>query len=78
MQTSVVTTNGRITVPAKLRRKLKLKPGTKLAFIEQEDGIVVKPLNKKYFESFAGILGTDGKMLKALMRERKKEREREL
>ncbi len=58
-------------MPAKLRRKLKMKPGTKLVVIVQEGGFVVKLLNKKYFEGLAGILGTDGKLLKALMQEKK-------
>ncbi len=74
MQTSVVTTNGRITVPAKLRRKLKMKPGTKLVVIEQEGGFVVKPLNKKYFESLAGILPAKGKASRALLKDRRTER----
>lgn len=75
MQTSVVTTKGQIVVPAKIRRKFGIKKGTKIAFIEQNGKLIIQPLDKSYFESLAGVLGTDGKMLKSLMEDKKRERE---
>ncbi len=77
METSVVTLKGQMVVPARIRRKLKIKKGTRVVIIEQEDGFVVKPLDRKYFEHFAGILPGKGKATKALLDERRKERERE-
>lgn len=40
---SGVTTKGRITIPAKLRKKYKIKPGTHLKAIETQEGILLKP-----------------------------------
>jgi AbrB family looped-hinge helix DNA binding protein len=77
METSVITIKGQIVVPARIRRRLNIKKGTKLAIIEQKDGFLVKPMDKKYFEQFAGILPGKGKATKALLEERRKERERE-
>lgn len=77
METSVVTVKGQMVVPARIRRKLKIKKGTRVAIIEQEDGFLVKPLDRKYFEHFAGILPSKGKATKALLEERRRERERE-
>ena len=77
METSVVTVKGQIVVPAKIRRKLKMEQGARVAIIEQEGGILVKLLDKNYFEHFAGILPTKGKATKALLEERRKERARE-
>ncbi len=51
------------------------KKGTKVAFIEQNGKLMIQPLDKSYFESLAGILGTNGKMMKSLMDDKKKERE---
>ena len=34
MDSVYVTTRGRIVIPARLRRKLGIKPGTKVCFIE--------------------------------------------
>ena len=75
METSVVTIKGQIVVPVKIRRKFGIKKGTKIAFIEQNGKLIIQPLDKGYFESLAGILGTDGKLLKSLMDDKKKERE---
>jgi len=75
MVTSVVTVKGQIVVPANIRRKFGIKKGTKIAFIEQEGKLIIQPLNKSYFESLAGILGTEGKMMKSLQADKKKERE---
>ncbi len=75
MDTSVITIKGQIVVPAKIRRKFGMKKGTKVAFIEQNGKLIIQPLDKTYFESLAGILGTGGKMLKSLMEDKKKERE---
>jgi AbrB family looped-hinge helix DNA binding protein len=75
METSVVTIKGQIVVPVKIRRKFGIKKGTMIAFIEQNGKLIIQPLDKSYFESLAGILGTEGKMLKSLMEDKKKERE---
>ena len=75
MDTSVVTVKGQVVVPANIRRKFGIKKGTKIAFIEQNGKLIIQPLDKNYFESLAGILGTDGKMLKSLMDDKKRERE---
>ena len=75
METSVVTVKGQIVVPSKIRMKFGIKKGTKVAFIEQNGKLIIQPLDKNYFESLAGILGTEGKMLKSLMEDKKRERE---
>jgi len=75
METSVVTVKGEIVVPGSIRRELGIKKGTKVAFIEQHGKLFIQPLDKRHFESLAGILGTDGKLLKSLMKGKKRERE---
>ena len=75
METSIVTVKGQIVVPVKIRRRFGIKKGTKVAFIEQNGKLMIQPLDKSYFESLAGILGTSGKMMKSLMEDKKKERE---
>jgi AbrB family looped-hinge helix DNA binding protein len=75
METSVVTVNGQIVIPVKIRRKFGIKKGTKIAFVEQNGKLMIQPLDKNYFENLAGILDTDGDMLKGLMEDKKKERQ---
>jgi len=77
MTTAVVTTKGQIVIPSIIRRHLNIKKGTKLCILEQEDHIVLQPLTHDYFEKVAGILNSKGKLTKALLAERAKEKERE-
>ena len=74
METSIVTVKGQIVVPVKIRRRFGIKKGTRIAFIEQNGKLMIQPLDKSYFESLAGILGTNGKMMKSLMEDKKEER----
>ena len=73
METSVVTGKGQIVIPAKIRRKFGIKKGTKIAFVEQNGKLMIQLLDKNYFKSLVGILGTNGDMLKGLMEDKKKE-----
>jgi AbrB family looped-hinge helix DNA binding protein len=75
METSIVTVKGQIVIPAKIRKKFGIKKGTKIAFIEQNNKLIIQPLDKSYFESLAGMLGSEGDMLKSLMEDKKQERE---
>lgn len=71
MEIKFVDKWGRVVVPAELRRRYNLKAGTKVAFIDSDDGVVVKVINKNYFDGLAGVLGLKGKHLKSLMDEKR-------
>ncbi|MDF2966091.1 MAG: SpoVT / AbrB like domain protein [Rickettsiaceae bacterium] len=43
---STVTSKGQITIPAAIREKMNLESGSKLEFIQQDDHILVIPINK--------------------------------
>jgi AbrB family looped-hinge helix DNA binding protein len=77
MTTTVVTTKGQIVIPSKIRRKLNIKRGTKLYIEEKGEELIIKPVTPAYFERIAGVLQTKGKLSKALLEERLKDRERE-
>ncbi len=50
------------------------RKGTKVTFINTDDGIEVKVVDKKYFDKLAGALGLTGMHLKSLMDGKKAER----
>ncbi len=75
METSIVTVKGQVVIPSRLRKKYKIKNGTKIQFEEVGDGIKMMPITPELIRTKAGFLGTKGKLLKALMEEKKKERE---
>jgi AbrB family looped-hinge helix DNA binding protein len=74
MRIAVVTTGGRIVIPARIRQEFGIKKGTKILFVERDGKLIIQPLNKRYFLSIAGILGTNGDILKSMMEDKKMER----
>jgi len=77
MNSVTVTTRGRIVIPARLRRKLGIKPGTKVCFIEHGKNILFQPVTKEYVLSVCGMLKDKTSATAELLIERKKDRERE-
>ena len=77
METGIVTIKGQVVIPSKIRKRLGIKKGTKVCFIERNDDVVLRPLTKDYFEKMAGLLNTSGKVAKGLLETREQERLKE-
>lgn len=73
-QVSTVTTKGQLVIPAKLRRKYSIRKGTQVAFVEEENRLVLQPLTPEFVRSLRGSLKADPSALKLLLEERKRER----
>jgi len=77
MTTTIVTPKGQIVIPSKIRRRLNIKKGTKLYIEERGDELILKPITPEYLERLAGILPTKGRLSKALLEDRARDKERE-
>lgn len=75
MTSSVVTTKGQIVIPSKIRKHFRIKKGTRICFVEQGENIILKPITDEYVDRLKGTLKTNGKALKALLEDKKRERE---
>jgi AbrB family looped-hinge helix DNA binding protein len=73
-QVSTVTTKGQLVIPSKLRRKYSIKKGTQVAFLEQENRLVLQPLTPEFIRSLRGSLKGEPSAMKALLEGRKRER----
>ena len=73
-QVSTVTTKGQLVIPAKLRRKYSIRKGTQVAFVEEENRLVLQPLTPEFVRSLRSSLKADPSALKLLLEERKRER----
>jgi AbrB family looped-hinge helix DNA binding protein len=73
-QISTVTTKGQLVIPAKLRRKYAIRKGTQVAFVEEENRLVLQPLTPEFVKSLRGSLKAAPSALKLLLEDRKKER----
>ena len=77
MDKTTVTAKGQIVIPGRLRQKLNIRQGTQVSIFERNGEIVVRPITDAYIESCMGMTGTKGRLLKALLKEKSKDRERE-
>src|SRR5258708_3615907 len=66
-EVSTVTTKGQLVIPSKLRRKYSIKKGTKVAFVEEENRLILQPLTPEFIRSLPGCLGKDSKALQVLL-----------
>ena len=70
------TVKGQIVIPAELRRKYGIKPGTRIVISDNGEAIILKPVNEESLKQLQGRLKGRG-VLKSLLEERKKDAESE-
>jgi AbrB family looped-hinge helix DNA binding protein len=77
METAFVTSKGQLVIPARLRRRYGIKPGTKICFIERDNEILFQPVTKEYIRSVRGMLKSNTSVIQELLRDRARDKERE-
>jgi len=73
-EVSTVTTKGQLVIPSKLRRKYSIKKGTQVAFVEEENRLILQPLTPEFIRSLRGSLSGGPSALKYLLEQRKRDR----
>lgn len=73
-ETVYFSVKGQVVIPSRLRKALKIEPGTRALVYQDGDGITIKPMTKDYISRLRGSLKGSG-ALKELMAERKRERD---
>jgi AbrB family looped-hinge helix DNA binding protein len=73
---TTATAKGQIVIPSSIRRKLGIKEGTRIRIEvnEKANQIILKPITREYVHSLRGRFRGKG-LVKALMAEKKRERE---
>jgi AbrB family looped-hinge helix DNA binding protein len=74
-EVSTVTTKGQLVIPSKLRRKYSIRKGTQVAFVEEENRLILQPLTPEFIRSLRGSQKGEPSALKALLEDRKREHE---
>ena len=67
------TVKGQVLIPASLRRKYHIGKGTPLRIYGGKNRIILEPVIRDPVEEGRGILKTKGRILKALIEDRKRE-----
>ena len=77
-ESAVVTSKGQVVIPARIRRRLGIRRGTRLYFREEGTGLMVQPVTDAYIRSLRGSLKSRGKrsMLDTLYELRRSDRTR--
>lgn len=70
------TVKGQIVIPAELRRKYRIKAGTKILVIDTGEAILLKPVTEESLKRLQGRLKGKG-VLKSMLEERRKDAQRE-
>ena len=71
------STKGQIVIPEKLREKYNIDQGTLLDILDGKNKIIILPMGKKPGKEGRGMLKGKTSLTRALLEERKRERERE-
>jgi len=59
MESAIITTKGQMVVPAKVRRSLGIKPGTRVVVDLKKGSFEVRPITEAYIDSIQGMLASD-------------------
>jgi AbrB family looped-hinge helix DNA binding protein len=77
MVTAVMTAEGQVVIPTKIRRKCNIKKGTRFYVEARNNEIILKPITVETLGKIPGILPTKGKLSGMLLEERRKDKEKE-
>jgi len=73
---ATVTSKGQLVIPASIRRRLKIRKGTRVLFIEENGHIILQPLTEDFIDRATGCLAGGPSLVDALAEDRRAERER--
>ena len=71
---TTVTAKGQIVIPSSIRRRLGITEGTRIHVEENGKEIILRPITRDHVHSLRGKFRGKG-LMKALMAEKKRERE---
>ncbi len=77
MKAVTVSQKGGIVIPADLRKKYGIKPGSKVSFFGLEEGIQIVPIPDDPVAALTGMFKDAPELLQDLLDERRKEVERD-
>ncbi len=71
---ATVTSKGQLVIPARLRRKYSIRKGTKVAFVEEGNRLLLQPITSDFIEGLRGSLPKESRAMEILLEERRGER----
>jgi AbrB family looped-hinge helix DNA binding protein len=75
-QITTVSTKGQFVIPSEMRAALGIKPGTRIFVTQEGSKIVLEPVTEELVDRTRGMLAGGPSLTKALLRERRREKDR--
>ena len=75
-QITTVSTKGQFVIPSDMRSALGIKPGTRICVTQDGTKIILEPVTPELVEKTRGMLAGGPSLSKALLRERRREKDR--
>jgi len=76
IQITTVSTKGQFVIPAEMRSALGIKPGTRICVTQDGSKIVLEPVSEDLVDRTRGMLAGGPSLSKALLRQRRREKDR--
>jgi AbrB family looped-hinge helix DNA binding protein len=70
---TTVTSKGQLVIPARMRKRLRIERGTRVAVREEDGHLILQPMTDAYIDAMQGLLGDTSAMIEYLHQERRKE-----
>ncbi|MGH8567917.1 MAG: AbrB/MazE/SpoVT family DNA-binding domain-containing protein [Gammaproteobacteria bacterium] len=74
---ATISSKGQLVIPARLRRRLGIRKGTKVHLIEEGDRLILQPVTREFIRKLRGSLKGTPSILDKLLKERRREGRRE-
>jgi len=68
-----VSTKGQLVIPSAIRDALDIRPGTRVVIIQEENRIILQPVNERFLKETRGITAGGRSLSDMLIEERRQD-----
>jgi len=68
-----VSTKGQLVIPSAIRDALDIRPGTRVVMIQEENRIILQPVNERFLKETRGITAGGRSLSDMLIEERRQD-----
>ena len=70
---TTVSTKGQLVIPSDIRDALQMRPGTRVVVVQEENRIILQPVNERFLKETRGITAGGPSLSDILMEERQQD-----
>jgi len=76
-QMLTISTKGQLVIPAEVRAKLGIEPGSRVAVTVEDERIILQPVNERLVKRLRGKFAGGPSLTDELLRQRREDRKRD-